>query len=60
MPRWDMNIVMTDQGEYIEVQGTGEDSPFRPDQLQQMLALASKGCRELNQIQKEVLGDLLG
>lgn len=54
----DMNVVMTDQGEYIEVQGTGEDSPFRPEQLQKMLALAEKGCRELNQIQKEVLGEL--
>ncbi|HYE67833.1 MAG TPA: ribonuclease PH [Anaerovoracaceae bacterium] len=54
----DMNVVMTDQGEYIEVQGTGEDSPFRSDQLNQMLELAAKGCRELNQIQKEILGDL--
>ena len=54
----DMNVVMTDQGEYIEVQGTGEDSPFRPDQLQQMLDLAAKGCRELNEIQKEILGEL--
>jgi ribonuclease PH len=54
----DMNVVMTDRGEYIEVQGTGEDSPFRPDQLQKMLALAEKGCRELNQIQKEILGEL--
>jgi len=54
----DMNVVMTDRGEYIEVQGTGEDSPFRPDQLQKMLALAEKGCRELNQMQKEILGEL--
>lgn len=54
----DMNIVMTDQGEYIEVQGTGEDSPFRPEQLQRMLALAAKGCGELNRIQKEILGEL--
>jgi ribonuclease PH len=54
----DMNVVMTDRGEYIEVQGTGEDSPFRPDQLQKMLALAEKGCRELNQIQKGILGEL--
>lgn len=54
----DMNVVMTDRGEYIEVQGTGEDSPFRKDQLQEMLALAEKGCRELNQIQKEILGEL--
>ncbi|QOX64030.1 ribonuclease PH [Anoxybacterium hadale] len=54
----DMNVVMTDQGEYIEVQGTGEDSPFQPQQLQQMLELAAKGCRELIAVQKEVLGDL--
>lgn len=54
----DMNIVMTDKGEYIEVQGTGEDSPFQPEQLQKMLALASKGCNELNHIQREILGDL--
>ena len=54
----DMNVVMTDQGEYIEVQGTGEESPFRPEQLQNMLALASKGCKELNQIQQQILGDL--
>ncbi len=54
----DMNVVMTDEGEYIEVQGTGEDSPFRPDQLQQMLTLAAKGCKELNRLQKEILGDL--
>lgn len=54
----DMNIVMTDQGEYIEVQGTGEDSPFRQSQLDEMILLAAKGCRELNQIQREILGDL--
>ena len=54
----DMNIVMTDRGEYIEVQGTGEDSPFMPEQLQNMLELAAKGCRELIQMQKEILGDL--
>ncbi len=53
----DMNVGMTDLGEYIEVQGTGEDSPFRQAQLQDMLALAAKGCNELNQIQKEILGD---
>lgn len=56
--RADMNVVMTDRGDYIEVQGTGEDSPFRPEQLQQMLALAAKGCRELNRLQKDILGDL--
>ncbi len=54
----DMNVVMTDQGEYIEVQGTGEESPFQRSQLDQMLALAAKGCGELNRMQREILGDL--
>lgn len=54
----DMNIVMTDKGEYIEIQGTGEDSPFQSDQLQEMLKLAEKGCRELHEIQRQMLGDL--
>ena len=55
----DMNVVMTDRGEYIEVQGTGEDSPFQPAQLQEMLELAAKGCRDLISVQKEILGDIL-
>lgn len=55
----DMNVVMTDQGEYIEVQGTGEDSPFHPSQLQEMLELAAKGCKDLISVQKEVLGEFL-
>ena len=53
-----MNVVMTDRGEYIEVQGTGEESPFSPEQLQRMLVLAAKGCGELTRIQKEILGEL--
>ncbi|MBR0597430.1 ribonuclease PH [Sinanaerobacter chloroacetimidivorans] len=54
----DMNVVMTDKGEYIEVQGTGEDSPFQSEELFKMLALAEKGCKELNLLQKEIIGDL--
>ena len=54
----DMNIVMTDKGEYIEIQGTGEESPFQGEQLQRMLVLAEKGCRELHEIQKQITGDL--
>lgn len=54
----DMNVVMTDKGEYIEIQGTGEDRPFREDELFELLALASKGCRELHDLQKEITGEL--
>ena len=39
----DMNIVMNDQGEFIEIQGTGEARPFRGSELTQMLALAQIG-----------------
>jgi ribonuclease PH len=55
----DMNIVMTDKGEFIEVQGTGEESPFSRDELSHMLGLAEQGCRELMEVQKSIIGDLL-
>lgn len=51
----DMNVVMTDKGEYIEVQGTGEESPFSRDDLLELLDLGAKGCRHLHQIQENVL-----
>lgn len=54
----DMNVVMTDKGEYIEIQGTGEERPFRPDELAELLALAGKGCGRLHEIQKEITGEL--
>jgi XTP/dITP diphosphohydrolase len=53
----DMNVVMTDKGEFVEVQGTGEGCTFTPAQLGVMLELATKGNAELNKIQKEVLGN---
>lgn len=52
----DMNVVMTDDGNFIEVQGTGEGCTFSRDQLDRLLALAEKGNKELFKIQKEVLG----
>ncbi len=55
----DMNVVMTDQGEYIELQGTGEDAPFKASELSAMLALAEKGCKELMEAQKQIIGDLI-
>lgn len=54
----DMNIVMTDKGEFIEIQGTGEESPFSKAQLQEMMGLAEKGIKELIEIQKQSLGDI--
>lgn len=54
----DMNIVMTDKGEFIEVQGTGEESPFTREQFNKLLELGEKGTKELIEIQKEVLGEI--
>ncbi len=55
--RVDMNVVMTEKGEFIEVQGTGEEAPFTREQLDKLLALGEKGIRELVSVQKEVIGD---
>jgi len=47
----DMNVVMTGRGEFIELQGTGEESTFTDAQLAAMLTLARKGIRELIALQ---------
>lgn len=52
----DMNVVMTGEGKFIEVQGTGEGRPFSHEELSKLLALGEKGCRELISYQKDVLG----
>lgn len=54
----DMNVVMTGNGEFVELQGTGEESTFSYPQLDAMLKLASKGINELIAKQKEVLGEI--
>lgn len=53
----DLNVVMTDAGGFIEVQGTAEGEPFLPEELNAMLALASRGVRELFELQRAVLAD---
>ena len=51
----DMNVVMTEQGQFIEVQGTAEAAPFSADELNAMLSLAKEGIKELIGIQRSVL-----
>ncbi|MBS0288892.1 MAG: ribonuclease PH [Proteobacteria bacterium] len=51
----DMNVVMTEQGEFIEIQGTAEAKPFTFNELNSMLALAQKGIQELIAKQKRLL-----
>ncbi len=52
----DMNVVMTEEGEFIEIQGTAEGKPFGQTELISMLELAQKGIQDLFAIQKRVLG----
>jgi len=51
----DMNVVMTDQQGFIEIQGTAEGAPFQRTELDRMLALAEKGMDHLFAVQKEAL-----
>ena len=51
----DMNIVMSSNGDFIEIQGTAEGKPFTRDQLSEMLALAEEGIKALFVKQKEAL-----
>ena len=51
----DMNIIMSENGGLIEIQGTAEQSPFSEEEFAAMFALAKKGISELVQIQKQVL-----
>ncbi len=54
----DLNCVMTDAGELIELQGTGEGRPFTLAEQQELVRLCAKGIRELNEKQRAVLGEL--
>jgi ribonuclease PH len=51
----DMNVVMNDEGAFIEIQGTAEGHPFKMDELQAMLELARQGIAHLFQAQRETL-----
>ena len=51
----DMNLVMADDGRFIEVQGTAEGVPFSRSELDEMLVLGDKGIRELIELQKTAL-----
>lgn len=53
----DLNVVMTDAGGFIEVQGTAEGAPFSAQEFNSMLQLAEKGLRELFELQQAALAD---
>src|SRR6478736_6199454 len=51
----DMNVVMTGDGRFVEVQGTAEGAPFDRAELDALLVLAGKGCGELTRLQRAAL-----
>ena len=53
----DMNVVMTEDGKMIEIQGTAEGEPFSHEELMQLLALANKGIADIVEAQKAALAD---
>ena len=56
----DMNIVKTSDGRFIEIQGTAEAEPFGSDALNGLLALADKGINDLIDMQRAIVGPILG
>ncbi|MEE2685376.1 MAG: ribonuclease PH [Planctomycetota bacterium] len=52
----DMNVVMTGAGQYVEIQGTGEEATFDASELDRLLTLARRGTGQLKAIQKQALG----
>src|SRR5579862_9441631 len=52
----DCNVAMTEEGKFIEIQGTAEHGPFSREEFDKLLDLAAKGIRELIQLQKKALG----
>lgn len=51
----DMNVVMTGEGKFVEVQGTAEGKPFGHDDLQTLLDLGRKGIEEIVALQRKIL-----
>ena len=55
----DMNVVATDKGRFVEVQGTGESATFSEEEMNALLGLAKSGIAQLVEKQREVLGPTL-
>lgn len=55
----DMNIIMTSQGKFIEIQGTAEREPFSKEEMDKLLVLAQQGIGQLIDVQKQAVGKYL-
>ncbi|OZT12153.1 ribonuclease PH [Priestia aryabhattai] len=54
----DMNIIMTGQGKFVELQGTGEEATFSKQELDELISLGESGIKHLIEAQKQVLQSL--
>lgn len=54
----DMNIIMTGQGKFVELQGTGEEATFSKQELDELISLGERGIKHLIEAQKQVLQSL--
>ena len=55
----DFNLVATEDGEFVELQGSGEEATFSTTQLEQMIAIARKGIADLIAAQRAVLARIM-
>lgn len=51
----DMNLVMTESGKFVEIQGTAEGKPFPKQILDEMITIGAEGIKQIIQLQKEIL-----
>ncbi len=51
----DMNVAMTSEGHFVEIQGTAEGAPLRRPEINELMDLATAGCRELVSLQLQVM-----
>jgi ribonuclease PH len=54
----DMNLVMTERGDVVEIQGTAEDRPFSMRNLIKLIELAEIGMKQVISVEKEIIGEL--
>lgn len=52
----DMNVIMTESGKFVEVQGTAEENPFSQEELDSLLSSAKKGLSQIFEVQRKVIG----
>ncbi|NUL81902.1 MAG: ribonuclease PH [Armatimonadetes bacterium] len=55
----DMNVVMTDQGRFVEIQSTAEGNPFTLERFNRLLEVAKNGCQKIFEVQSSIIDELM-